>query len=77
MNAFVLNNFGATRKLQQYLRAAFVLCSAVLVLTRVLPAQDKTTSKIPEGEARFTQKQLEQYYLVYKNPDVRYLRRFV
>jgi hypothetical protein len=74
VNAFVLNNFGAARKLQQYLRAAFVLCSVVLVLTRVLSAQDNTTSKIPEGEAQFTQKQLAQYYLVYKNPDVRYLR---
>jgi hypothetical protein len=31
-------------------------------------------SKILEGEAQFTPEQLEQYYLVYKNPDVRYLR---
>ena len=40
----------------------------------MLPAQDNKTSKIPDGEAQFTPDQLEQYYLVYKNPDVRYLR---
>ena len=74
MNAFALNDFRATGKLQHYLGAAIVLCSVVLVLTRVLSAQDNTTSKIPEGEAQFTPEQLEQYYLVYKNPDVRYLR---
>jgi len=74
VNAFALNDFRAARKLQHYLRATFILCSVVLVLTRVLSGQDKTTSKIPEGEAQFTQEQLEQYYLVYKNPDVRYLR---
>src|SRR6267142_2223696 len=31
-------------------------------------------SAIPDGEARFTPEQLEEYYLVYKNSDVRYLR---
>jgi hypothetical protein len=46
----------------------------VLVLTRVLPAQDNASSKIPEGEAQFTHEQLAQYYVVYKNSDVRYLR---
>ena len=46
----------------------------MLVLTRVLSAQNNSTSKIPEGEAQFTHEKLEQYYLVYKNPDVRYLR---
>jgi hypothetical protein len=40
----------------------------------MLPAQVSKASKIPEGEAQFTPEQLEQYYLVYKNPDVRYLR---
>ena len=74
MNVFVPNHFGATRRPQHYVRAAFVLCSAVLLLTRVLSAQDNRTSKIPEGEAQFTNEQLEQYYLVYGNPDVRYLR---
>jgi hypothetical protein len=40
----------------------------------VSSAQDGNASKIPEGEAQFTPEQLEQYYLVYKNADVRYLR---
>jgi hypothetical protein len=31
-------------------------------------------SAIPAGEAHFTPEQLNQYYLVYTNPDVRYLR---
>jgi len=30
---------------------------------------------IPSGEATFTPEQLKQYYLVYTNPDVRYLRK--
>jgi len=38
------------------------------------PTQDSSGSKIPDGEAQFTQEQLQEYYLVYKNPDVRYLR---
>jgi hypothetical protein len=38
------------------------------------PAQDVKASKIPEGEAHFTAEQLEEYYLVYKNPDVRHPR---
>jgi hypothetical protein len=37
-------------------------------------AQDSKTSKIPNSEAQFTPEQLEQYYRVYKNADVRYLR---
>ena len=37
-------------------------------------SQGEQTSKIPEGEAHFTPEQLQQYYLVYKNADVRYLR---
>jgi hypothetical protein len=40
----------------------------------MLPAQDSKASKIPDREAQFTPQQLEQYYLVYTNPDVRYLR---
>jgi len=51
----------------------FVCCFAVS-LTRVSSAQDNKVSKIPDGEAQFTQEQLEQYYLVYKNADVRHLR---
>jgi hypothetical protein len=35
---------------------------------------DSPASVIPEGEAHFTPEQLNQYYLVYTNPDVRYLR---
>jgi hypothetical protein len=31
-------------------------------------------STIPAGEAHFTPEQLKEYYLVYKNPDVLYLR---
>jgi hypothetical protein len=34
----------------------------------------RASSKIPEGEAQFTHEQLEQYYVVYKNSAVRYLR---
>jgi len=33
------------------------------------------TSTIPAGEANFTAEQLKEYYLVYRNPDVRYLRK--
>ena len=33
-----------------------------------------TKSAVPGGEANFTPEQLKQYYLVYTNPDVRYLR---
>ncbi len=36
--------------------------------------QDGQSSKIPAEEAKFTPEQLNEYYLVYKNPDVRYLR---
>lgn len=74
MKAFAPKNFGSTSTLSNCCRVAFVLCSIVLVLTRVLSAQDKATSKVPEGEAQFTHEQLEQYYLVYSNADVRYLR---
>jgi hypothetical protein len=31
-------------------------------------------SKIPDGEVQFTPEQLEEYYKVYKNADVQYLR---
>jgi hypothetical protein len=37
------------------------------------PAQESRSS-VPAGEAQFTPEQLKDYYLVYKNPDVRYLR---
>jgi hypothetical protein len=35
---------------------------------------ESPASVIPEGEAHFTPEQLNQYYLVYTNADVRYLR---
>lgn len=38
------------------------------------PAGDDQASKIPAEEAQFTPEQLKQYYLVYGNPDVTYLR---
>jgi len=37
-------------------------------------SSNPTASAIPGGEASFTPEQLKQYYLVYTNPDVRYLR---
>src|SRR4051812_27344414 len=51
----------------------FLFC-CVLVLTHMSPTQDNAGSKIPDGEAQFTSEQLKEYYLVYKNPNVRYLR---
>lgn len=43
-----------------------------------VPSQPKQpeqpASRIPEGEAHFTPEQLADYYRVYDNPDVRYLR---
>lgn len=38
-------------------------------------AQEQTKSKIPDGEAKFTSAQLKEYYLVYQNADVKYLRK--
>jgi len=69
----LLNHLSLTCKLQRFLRSALFL-TGVLLLTHMLPAQDNKSSKIPDGEAQFTREQLEEYYLVYKNPDVRYLR---
>ncbi len=59
--------------------------TTVIVLVLVAPfdfgqqAANPTTSNppsstIPSGEANFTPEQLQKYYLVYTNPDVRYLR---
>jgi len=56
------------------IRNAFCFTCIVLLFTHVLPAQDNKSSNIPTEEAQFTPEQLEQYYVVYKNPDVRYLR---
>ncbi len=74
VKASLQNSLEAVRKLQQRFRMAFLLCCVVLVLTRVLPAQDNASSKILDGEAQFTHEQLEQYYVVYKNSDACYLR---
>lgn len=45
-----------------------------LLAAQSLLAQTNSTPQIPQGEAHFTPQQLEQYYTVYKNLDVRYLR---
>lgn len=75
MSAFLLNHLASTSKIRRVLRMALRLSSIALLFTRVLPGQgSKAGSKIPEGEAQFTPQQLEQYHLVYHNPDVRYLR---
>lgn len=64
----------AAHKLRQISRSVLFLACMVLLMTHLAPAQDSTASKIPDGEAQFTSEQLDHYYLVYKNPDVRYLR---
>jgi hypothetical protein len=51
-------------------RSGFYFFCIVLFYTHVLPAQDSKTSQIPAEEAQFTPEQLQQYYVVYKNPDV-------
>jgi hypothetical protein len=70
----VVAHVAAIYEVRLILRYVLILACVVLSLTQILPAQDSKTSKIPEEEAKFTAEQLEQYYLVYKNPDVRYLR---
>ena len=74
MNVSVFNDLASHSKLWRYFRTALFVACVVLLLTQVSPAQDGKASKIPEGEAQFTPEQLEKYYLVYKNADVRYLR---
>ena len=74
MKTSFLNKLGATTELLKLCRAALFLTASVLLLTQLSQAQDSKTAKVPDGEAQFTQEQLEEYYLVYKNPDVRYLR---
>lgn len=39
------------------------------------PVQQQQPSDIPADEAHFTPEQMKEYYLVYKNDDVRYLRK--
>jgi len=74
VNLSLFNYLAAVYVAQHVFRRAIFLACVVLFLTHMLPAQDSKVSRIPDGEAQFTQQQLEQYYLVYKNPDVRYLR---
>jgi hypothetical protein len=65
----------APRNLDGSLRWSLFFGCAVLLLTQLSPAQDSKPAKIPAGEAHFTSEQLkQQYYSVYKNPDVRHLR---
>lgn len=74
MNMSLFNPLAKTYQLPHIFRKVLCLAGVVGLLTQLLPAQDSKESKIPEGEAQFTQEQLEQCYLVYKNADVRYLR---
>ena len=74
MNMPLLNHLASVYKARHGFRSGLFLACFVLLLTHMLPAQNSKVSKIPDGEAQFTPKQLEQYYLVYTNPDVRYLR---
>jgi hypothetical protein len=74
VNISLFNDLAAAYKLRQIFRNGVFLACVVLLLTHMSAAQDSKPSKIPDGEAQFTPQQLEQYYLVYKNPDVRYLR---
>jgi hypothetical protein len=73
MNTSRLNDLAPAHKFRQILRNVAFLAYVVLLLTQMSLAQDSKPSKIPDGEAQFTPEQLEQYYFVYKNPDVRYL----
>jgi hypothetical protein len=74
MNTSLFNDLGSTDTVRHLFRKALFLVLGVLLLTRVCLAQNSETSKIPDGEAQFTREQLEEYYLVYKNPEVRHLR---
>ena len=70
----LLSHLSAISRSRHFFRNALFLVCGVLLLTHMSPTQDSSGSKIPDGEAQFTQEQLQEYYLVYKNPDVRYLR---
>jgi hypothetical protein len=74
VNMLFLNHLASVYKSRHVFRSALFPTCVVMLLTHMLPAQDSTASKIPDGEAQFKQEQLEQYYLVYKNPDVHYQR---
>lgn len=67
----LLNTMRNTRNV---LGRTLFLTLVVVFFTHPCLAQDSKPSKIPEGEAQFTPEQLKDYYRVYENPDVRYLR---
>jgi hypothetical protein len=69
-----LDSFRFGYKFPSLFRYAFLLSAFLLFLVQALSAQAGKPSKIPDGEAHFTAEELEDYYLVYKNSDVRYLR---
>jgi len=50
------------------------VCVTFLVGATNARADEPQESKIPLGEAHFTPQQLQQYYNVYKLPDVKFLR---
>lgn len=60
-----------------YPRSRMMILALIVLLTvcstNLFARQDKT-STIPAEEATFTPEQLKEYYIVYKNPDVKYLR---
>lgn len=64
----------AAYNLRRIPRNVLFFTCIVLFMTQLAPTQDSKASKIPDGEAHFTSEQLQHYYLVYKNADVRYLR---
>jgi len=74
VNMLLLSHLSAISGIRYFFRNALFLVCSVLLLTHMFPTQDSSGSKIPDGEAQFTQEQLQEYYLIYKNPDVRYLR---
>jgi hypothetical protein len=74
VNMSVFKDLVEAYKLRQISRIALFLACIVLPMTHLAPAHGSKASKIPDGEARFTSEQLDNYYLVYKKPDVRYLR---
>jgi hypothetical protein len=74
VNISLLNDLAVAYRLRRIFRSVVFMVCGALLLTHLSAAQDSKPSKIPDGDAQFTPEQLEQYYLVYKNPDVRYLR---
>lgn len=74
VNTVSLDSFRFGYKFRSLFRYAFLLSVFLLFLVQALSAQAGKPSKIPDGEAHFTAEELEDYYLVYKNSDVRYLR---